>query len=120
MKQLTVAELIVELQKHPGDLPVFANVESSPDWPIIRVVGYDNGVSVEFENVEEDQMKLVVNVSEKFEPGAESLGDFVRKIIAELIDVAEKFERTSMEFDGDLRGAVKSAECALVEVEGEY
>ena len=50
MKQLTVAELISELQKWPGDLPAFACVESSTDWPIVRVVGYDNGVSVEFEN----------------------------------------------------------------------
>lgn len=49
MEQLTVAELIVELQKYRGDLPVFAMVESSPDWPIWRVIGYGNGVSVEFE-----------------------------------------------------------------------
>ncbi len=52
MKQLTVAELIAELQKHPGHLPAFAMVESSTDWPIVRVNGYDNGVSVEFEKGE--------------------------------------------------------------------
>ena len=52
MRQLTVAELIAELQKYDGSLPAFAMVESSTDWPIVRVVGYDNGVSVEFESKE--------------------------------------------------------------------
>lgn len=52
MKQLTVAELIAELQKYSGDLPAFAMVESSTDWPIVRVVGYGNGVCVEFEGEE--------------------------------------------------------------------
>lgn len=65
-------------------------------------------------------MRLIVDVSEKFEPGAESLGDFIRRVIAELIDVAEKIERPSGEFADDLRGAVESAECDLVKVEGEY
>ena len=54
MGQLTVGELIDELQKHPRHLLASAMVESSPDWPIIRVVGYDNGVSVEFERKEGD------------------------------------------------------------------
>lgn len=49
MKQLTVEELIAELQKYPGNLPAFAMTESSPDWPIVRVVGYKSGVSVEFD-----------------------------------------------------------------------
>lgn len=49
MRQLTVAELITELQKYRGDLLAFAVVEFSTDWPIVLVVGYNNGVSVEFE-----------------------------------------------------------------------
>jgi hypothetical protein len=54
MKQLTVAQLIAELQKYRGDLPAFATVESSPDWPIVRVAGYYNGVVVEFEKGKEN------------------------------------------------------------------
>ena len=54
MKQLTVAELIAELRKYDGSLPAFTMVESSTDWPIVRVVGYDNGVCVEFEREEEN------------------------------------------------------------------
>jgi hypothetical protein len=50
--QMTVAEVIAELQKYPGHLPASAMTQSSPDWPIVRVIGYDNGVCVEFDKSE--------------------------------------------------------------------
>jgi hypothetical protein len=61
--------------------------------------------------------KLFVNVSDKFEPGAESLGDFVRRAADELLRVAELCDGSH---DGDLEGAVSAAQCDLIEVEGEY
>jgi seryl-tRNA(Sec) selenium transferase len=62
--------------------------------------------------------KIIVNVSENFEPGAESIGDFVTRAAAELHKVGELLN--SETYDGDLQAAVKAAKCELIALEGEY
>ena len=62
-------------------------------------------------------MKIIINVSENFEPGVESIGDFVIRAAAELRKVGQLCNR---KYDGDLAAAVKAAACELVTVSGRY
>jgi hypothetical protein len=60
-------------------------------------------------------MKLIVNVSENFEPGMESIGDFIERVGQEFLIAAEKIKAAD---DGTIETLVPFFEGTYIKEEG--